>query len=381
MCAQSLIGSIGPVVVFVGGFIGIKLAPDEKFATLPIAFMIVGTALFMLPVVKILASVGRKRGFQLAILWGIANTLFSAYAIYIQSFWLFCLSVLLYGGLIASAQQFRFAAMESVDEQYGGLAVSVLLIAGLFAAFLGPEIAFVGKDWFSTEYVGSFIGLTVLFSLSLIFIQFFNAPAAVKTVGRYQGRALTEIIKQPIFVVAILSGTVGFSVMSFIMTATPISMHVHHHFDLAETKWVIQSHIIAMYLPSFFTGILIRKFGHKNVLFAGLLAFLVCLTIGFIGQQYVHYWLALVQLGIGWNFLFVTATALLPMSYKPEEKFKIQGFNDLIMFSCQAIASLSAGWIIQQFGWTTMLSLCLPLLLITLFVIIWWQRSLKIQEG
>ncbi|MDC2889500.1 MFS transporter [Psychrosphaera algicola] len=131
----------------------------------------------------------------------------------------------------------------------------------------------------------------------------------------------------------------------------------------------------------FFTGILIRKFGHKNVLFAGLLAFLVCLTIGFIGQQYVHYWLALVLLGIGWNFLFVTATALLPMSYKPEEKFKIQGFNDLIMFSCQAIASLSAGWIIQQFGWTTMLSLCLPLLLITLFVIIWWQRSLKIQEG
>lgn len=379
MCAQALIGAIGPVIVFVGGFIGIQLAPDPKWATLPIAFMVVGTALFMLPVVNLLSKLGRKRGFQLAILWGIANSLFSAYAISEQNFWLFSFSVLLYGGLIAAAQQFRFAAMESVAPEHASLAVSVLLIAGLIAAFLGPEIAFVGKDWFNTEYIGSFIGVTVLFCCALIFIQFFEAPAIEHTSSSNAGRSMTEIIKQPVFIVAILSGTVGFSVMSFIMTATPISMHVHHHFDLAETKWVIQSHIVAMYLPSFFTGMLIQKFGHRNVLFAGIVAFAICLGIGFAGQAYVHYWLALVLLGIGWNFLFVTATALLPQCYEGKEKFRVQGFNDLVMFSCQALASLSAGWIISQFGWTTMLTFCIPLLIITLIAIVWWQsQSLKL---
>lgn len=377
MCAQALIGSIGPVIVFVGGFIGIKLAPSDKLATLPIAFMIVGIAMFMLPVIKILAKFGRKRGFQMAICWGIANSLFSAYAILIQNFWLFCFTIFLYGGLIAAAQQFRFAAMEAVDEQHASLAISVLLIAGLFAAFIGPEIAYAGKDWLATEYMGSFLGMTALFCLSLVFIQFFSAAPITPTTKSNSGRELIEIIKQPVFVVAILSGTVGFSVMSFIMTATPISMHVHHHFDLADTKWVIQSHIVAMYLPSFFTGLLIQKFGHKIVLYLGLFAFFVCLMIGFAGQQYVHYWLALVLLGIGWNFLFVTATALLPMSYRSDEKYKAQGFNDMVMFSCQAVASLSAGLIIQMFGWTTMLLMCIPLLAITLIVINWWQRSLE----
>lgn len=381
MCAQALIGAIGPVIVFVGGFVGIKIAPDPKLATLPIAFMVVGTALFMLPVVRILAKIGRKRGFQFAILWGIANCFFSAYAIFEQNFWLFCLSVLFYGGLIAAAQQFRFAAMESVAPQYGSLAVSALLIAGLIAAFLGPEMAFVGKDWFQTEYIGSFIGVSVLFALSLLFIQFFEAPPVVQQDTNTSGRALSEIIKQPVFIVAILSGTVGFSVMSFIMTATPISMHVHHSFDLADTKWVIQSHIIAMYLPSFFTGLLIQKFGHRTILLFGLAAFSVCLVIGFIGQAYLHYWLALVLLGIGWNFLFVTATALLPLSYQGQEKFKVQGFNDMVMFSCQALASLSAGWIITQFGWTTMLTFCVPLIILTLFVVLWWQRQTVITQG
>nr|WP_269139958.1 MFS transporter [Psychrosphaera haliotis] len=161
------------------------------------------------------------------------------------------------------------------------------------------------------------------------------------------------------------------------MTATPISMHVHHGFDMADTKWVIQSHIIAMYLPSFFTGSLVKRFGHKKMIISGVIIFFLCLLIGFLGKEYVHYWASLVLLGVGWNFMFISATSLLPKSYEPEERFRVQGFNDLIMFSCQAIASLSAGWVIKSYGWNSLLTMCIPLLLLTLWIVYVWQKSRK----
>ena len=165
------------------------------------------------------------------------------------------------------------------------------------------------------------------------------------------------------------------------MTATPISMHVHSHFDMAQTKWVIQSHIIAMYLPSFFTGLLIARYGHAKILSSGILVLFICLMIGFLGQEYVHYWFSLVLLGVGWNFMFVAATALLPSSYEPSERLKIQGLNDLVMFSCQAIASLSAGWIIKSFGWNIMLSMCIPLLLLASWTIYVWRQNVKTNSN
>ena len=378
--AQSFIGSIGPIIVFVGGFIGIQLAPTAALATLPIALMIVGIASFMVPVVKLLSILGRKKGFILAVLWGIANTFFVIYALTLQNFILFCVAIFLYGGLIASVQQFRFAAMESVPPEKGGQAVSVLLLAGLVAAFLGPEMAYLGKDWLEIEFAGSFAGLAILLAVSLIFLSLYQPTEITSSVTTAEGRSMTEIARQPVFITAIVSATVGFSIMSFVMTATPISMHVHNNFDLAETKWVIQSHIVAMYLPSFFTGKLVEKFGHHRILLAGVTAFLICIFIGFAGQHYLHYWGALVLLGIGWNFMFVAATALLPQSYEPQERFKVQGVNDLVMFSCQAIASLGAGWVIKSLGWNGMLSMCIPPLLLTVFIIFSWRRSALKQQ-
>ena len=375
MFAQALIGSIGPVIVFVGGFIGLKLAPSEALATLPVACMIVGITLFMLPAIKSLKVLGRKKGFVLAIILGVINALFTSFAISQASFWMFCLSVGLFGFTIATVQQFRFAAMESVDDDKGGNAVSVLLLAGLISAFVGPEIAYQGKDWLAHEFAGSFIGVAVLLALSLAFIAFYQQIDKHHSEVQASSRSLSDIIKQPVFKASIISATVGFSVMSFIMTATPISMHSHSGFGMAETKWVIQSHIIAMYLPSFFTGTLIKRFGQATILYAGIVALLTCIIVGFAGQHYVHYWGALVLLGIGWNFMFITATALLPLSYTSSEKYKVQGFNDLVMFSCQAIASLSAGWVITSFGWTAMLSMCLPLLALSGLFIWFWQNN------
>ena len=373
--AQALIGSIGPVIVFVGGFIGLKLAPSKTLATLPVACMIVGIAAFMLPAIKVLTLIGRKKSFLIAIIFGVLNSLFASYAILQESFWLFCTAIGLFGFTIAIMQQFRFAAMESVSDDKASSAVSVLLLAGLLAAFLGPEIAFQGKDFLSQEFAGSFIGLAILLSLSIVFILFYQQIDKHQSESHEATRSLKEIIKQPVFKASIISATVGFSIMSFVMTATPISMHSFSGFNIADTKWVIQSHIVAMYLPSFFTGALIKRFGQATILYAGILALLTCIIVGFAGQHYIHYWGALVLLGIGWNFMFITATALLPLSYSSSEKYKVQGFNDLTMFSCQAIASLSAGWVITSFGWQAMLSMCVPLLALSGLFIWQWQKN------
>lgn len=374
MFGQALIGSIGPVIVFVGGFVGLKLAPTTVLATLPVACMVLGIALFMWPMIKLLAMLGRKKGFIFAIIWGVLNSLFTAYTISLGDFWLFCLSILLFGVTIASVQQFRFAAMESVDDSKASSAVSVLLLAGLIAAFVGPEIAFVGKDWFDVEFVGSFVGVSCLLLLSLCFLAFYQPIDKHHHAVEGETRSVKDIIKQPVFKASIISATVGFSVMSFIMTATPISMHVFSGFDMADTKWVIQSHIIAMYLPSFFTSILIRKYGQATILYLGIWALFTCIIVGFAGQHYMHYWGALVLLGIGWNFMFITATSLLPESYTPAEKYKVQGMNDLIMFGCQALASLSAGWVINTLGWNTLLVVCIPLLILSAVYVYLWQQ-------
>ncbi|GAA0300636.1 MFS transporter [Psychrosphaera haliotis] len=377
MFAQALMGSIGPVVVFVGGFVGLKLAPSPVLATLPIACMIVGIACYMLPAVKLLATIGRKKGFLLAASWGMINCLITSYAIYLQHFWMFCFAIFNFGFMIANSQQFRFAAMESVKEQHASEAISVMLIAGLIAAYIGPEIAYVGKDIFDIEFVGSFAVMSLLYIPALLLLSKYVDVHKATNQVEGEARSLKTIISQPIFLVAIISATVAFSVMSFIMTATPISMHVHHGFDMADTKWVIQSHIIAMYLPSFFTGSLVKRFGHKKMIISGVIIFFLCLLIGFLGKEYVHYWASLVLLGVGWNFMFISATSLLPKSYEPEERFRVQGFNDLIMFSCQAIASLSAGWVIKSYGWNSLLTMCIPLLLLTLWIVYVWQKSRK----
>lgn len=375
--AQAFIGATGPMLVFVGGFIGIELAPEPTWATLPVACMIIGVAFFTLPVVKLFSRIGRRLGFLITVAAGIANCFFIVYALNLENFWLFCAAIMLQGVSLAAVQQFRFAAMESVDSQYAGQAVSILLFAGLGAAILGPEMGLYGKDLLETPFAGSFLLLSL--SLGAAFLVLLAFKPVTKPLQAVSGniRPLSEIARQPIFLASMLSAAVAFAVMSLIMTATPVSMHVDHHFSMADTKWVIQSHIIAMYLPSLATAFLIRWLGEVKLLLLGLAALAICLVIGFIEQSYLHYWSALVLLGLGWNFAFVAATSLLPKSYHEAEKFKVQGLNDMTIFSCQAIASLSAGVLIAQVGWHGLMLLNVPLLMISLAAILYWRFQRK----
>lgn len=371
--SQALMLSVSSMVVFVGGLVGSQLAPVANLATLPVASTVVGTAVAIPPVTLLMNTIGRRRSFFIIGFYSILVAFLASYAISISSFYLFCVSTFLFGVTYACVMQFRFASMESVSEELIPRAASMVLIGGIAAAFFGPEIAVLGKDILKVEFAGSFILLAGLFAIALLFLTGFKNPITQNTANESPQRPLKEIFKQRVFWVSILSATIGYAVMSFIMTATPVSMHVMEGHSLGHTKWVIQSHIVAMFLPSLVTAWIIKKLGVSKMMITGLIAYVICIAIAFAGKHLGNYWVSLILLGVGWNFLFIGATTLLPQCYKPSERFRVQAVNDFVIFGTQAVASLSAGWFIFAVGWKILLLINLPFILFLLVVLLKWQ--------
>jgi MFS family permease len=322
-------------------------------------------------------KLGRRTTFLTIIGSSTVFSFLAAYSIQEEAFYLFCFSLLLLGMTIATLNQFRFAAMESVTPEKIPKAASTVLLGGIAAAFIGPEVALAGKSLSQIDYWGSFILLSGLFALGFISMLFYKNSNHKEASHEDGGRSLITIVRQPIFLVAALSATVGYAVMSFIMTATPVSMHVMDGHSLEDTKWVIQSHIMAMFLPSFISPFIIAKLGNIKVIIVGLAAFAICIVIAFSGHQVGHYWWSLLLLGMGWNFLFIGGTTLLPSSYIGNEKFKVQALNDFIIFGAQAVAALSAGFIVHALGWKTMLLTSTPFLFLPIIAIYFYKRSAK----
>ena len=359
-----------PIVVLLGGIVGTQLAPRPDLVTLPIALMIVGTASTTIPAAFFMARFGRKAGFIFASSYCCMAGLLAVFAINTQSFALFCLATFLVGSHNAFVQQYRFAVVESVPPEKVGQSLSVLMLAGVAAAFMGPEAAqrLQGASPLG-EFAGSFLGLSGFMLATLAILCFYQATEGSEVVDDQEQRPIGSIARQPLFLVAIGAAVVGWCVMSLIMTATPVSMHQVDHFNLADTAWVIQSHIMAMFLPSLFSGFLIGRFGALKIIMAGLALLFACLYIAYLDRQLMHYWWALVLLGVGWNFMFLGGTTLLTQTYRPSERFKVQALNDFIVFSMQAIAALSSGFILVQFGWNWIIGLSLPWLLLLIPVL------------
>lgn len=373
---MALMMSSSSLTVFVGGIVGNQLAPGAELATLPVAAIIIGTALFTIPVALLMKKVGRRFSFLLIAMVSIFISLFAAYSIYSESFYLLCSALAMMGISVASLNQFRFAAMESVSTPMIPKAASTVLLGGIAAAFIGPEIAVQGKELLAIDFSGSFILLAFLFFLGFFILLRYKDPAEEVIGTNSSAKSFSEILKQPLFWVAVVSGMVGYAVMSFIMTATPVSMHVMDGHSLHDTKWVIQSHIVAMFLPSLFTPRIIAKFGIKWMMLAGVAAFVICIGIGYSGHSLHQYWISLILLGIGWNFLFIGGTTLLPRTYTSQEKFKVQALNEFLIFGTQAIAALSAGYIVHAIGWENLLLITLPILLIPIGLIVFNFKKL-----
>ena len=362
-CALSAI----PIVVLLGGIIGARLAPNPSLITLPVALMIVGTALTAIPAAMLMGRIGRKAGFLFAAAYATAAGVAAAFAISQHNFILFCVATFFIGSHNAFIQQYRFALAESVPAAKVAPSLSVLMLAGVVAAYVGPEVANrmqFASDW--GEFSGSFLAGAALSSGAFFILCFYSNVNIESGAVEKPQRPLFEIISQSRFVLAVAASAVGFAVMSFIMTATPVSMHSLDHFSLDDTTWVIQSHIMAMYLPSFFSGILIARFGPQNIITAGVGLLFVCLGVAITDHQLMHYWWALVLLGIGWNFLFLGGTTLLTQTYHASERFKVQAFNDAFVFTPQAIAALGSGFVLAGFGWHWIMFLSLPLLVLLL---------------
>ena len=248
----------------------------------------------------------------------------------------------------------------------------MVLLGGLISAFLGTEIATIGKSLLNTDFVGSFLLLAFLFIIAFLFMTFFEPAAKFKEHKEKSKRPLKDIITQGSFIVAVSAATTGYVVMSFIMTATPVSMHVMDGHSLHHTKLVLQSHVIAMFLPSLFTAYVVKYIGLTRMMLIGVLFLFVSVLIAFMSHALTNYWWSLVLLGLGWNFLFIGGTNLLPQAYNENEKFKVQSINDFLVFGFQAFAALSAGWFVFNFSWEVVLLSVLPLLLLQLIVLLWW---------
>jgi MFS family permease len=379
--AQMLTGSGLTVVVIIGGIVGAQLAPRPSLVTFPLSLAIVVIALTTVPAALIMRRIGRRNGFLLGALIGISGGLVTAHGISVSSFAVFCFGAVLLGGSTAFTQQYRFAAAESVPAERASHAISYVLIGGLGAAILGPQLALAGRWWLTNvEYAGSFHTVSLLYLIAFVVLTRLKLTAPVASEDISVVPASTrELVSQRTFRSAVLASAAAYAVMSFIMTAAPISMHLGHGYSVEATTLVIQSHVLAMYMPSLFSGHIIARFGERKTMLWGSAILAGCAAMSLAGQEVMHYWWALVLLGLGWNLLFVSGTTLLTKSLNECDRHRGQAINEFAVFGSQACASLLAGVAVQQVGWLALNLLTLPLL--AAMVLAAWRLPVDLSAG
>lgn len=359
-------------MVILGGIIGSALSTNKAFATLPLSMMVITIAATTIPATMLMKKVGRRKGFALSSVSAAVALVLATLALKESSFLLFNIAAMIFGINVAFTQQYRYAAAESVESRYVPRAISLVLIGSIGAAFVGKELATRGQYWIADiQYAGTMILLSMMFIIQAI-LFFAMAPAKdyVDPGEPQSERSVGEIIRQPVFIAAVMGATAGVGLMTLIMTATPISMHINNGYSLEQTADVIQVHMLGMYVPSLFAGFLIEKFGVLRIMFIGALGLVATSIIGLQGHAVMHYWWALLLLGIGWNFLFVGGTTMLTYTYSMAERFRAQAVNEFLVFGASASASLLAGTVMYFFGWEKLMLIPIPLLMILCIVLI-----------
>jgi MFS family permease len=377
--AQTIAVSGSVLIVMVGGLVGTTLSSNPALATLPLSVLVLGTAAATVFAAMLMRRIGRRLGCAIGAAIAASGGFGSAYGLYTGSFTLFCVGIGAWGVNNAFVQQYRFAAAESVAPTFASRAISFVLLGAIGGAICGPALATVGQHWIAAhEYMGAMLAIGGLQLVAIVLFGAFREPVPTDDAPTpAHERPLPAIVAQPTYLVAMAASVVGYGVMNLVMTATPLSMHVYDGHSLDDTAWVIQSHVLAMYVPSFFSGVLIARLGVVRIVVLGIAALIATLVAGLWGHQVVHYWWALVTLGIGWNFLFVGGTALLVDSYRPAERFKAQAANEFAVFGASAAASLLAGTLIHAWGWNTVLWSIAPLLLLVAGALLLLPRAAR----
>jgi MFS family permease len=378
---QALLFTSHSTLTAINGLAGLSLAPYKGLATLPVTCWIVGSAIATMPASLHMKRVGRQRGLTLGTFWGMAGAAICGTAMALQSFWLLCFGTLVWGVYNAYGQYYRFAAADVATPDFRPTAISLVLAGGLVGGFLGPMVSRVTVDWLNTKFMGAYLSLIGVALGSAFLLRFIRIPAQTEAEHAGSGRPLREIAAQPKFLVAVLSAAIGYGVMNFIMTSTPIAMQVCGH-PFGDAAFVISWHLVGMFGPSFVTGTLIKRIGVLPVLLSGALFNLAAIAVAFAGISVAHFWWSLVLVGIGWNFLFIGGTTLLTTTYRPEERAKAQGANDQVIFIMMAISSVASGLTVTTGGWERVNLVAAPLIALVAAAIAWyWIHSREVKQA
>ena len=367
--AQGLYLTNNVTFIAINGLVGFALAPEPWLATLPVMAYVVGSAMATTLVAKVQRRLGRKRSFQIALLVAFFSSLVCAFATLEKQFWLLNLGTVIAGFYNANAQLYRFAAAELADKTAKEKAISWVLAGGILGAVLGPNMASWTRDWFMQPFAGAYITLAGVALIAIGVVSQIHFPEKRVDPDQEPGRPLSEIMRQPLFIVCTLTAALAYGVMNLLMGATPLAMEACQ-FSFDKTAWVLEWHVIGMFAPGFFTGTLIKRIGVMWVLRTGVALNIACVMIALSGITFFHFLTALFLLGVGWNFLFTSSTTLALEAYRPSERDKAQGAINFFVFLATALSALSSGVLITTQGWTLLnLGSIVPLTIIALALI------------
>jgi MFS family permease len=376
---QAMLFTNNATLIAINGLAGLALAPYAALATLPVTCWVLGGALGTMPASLHMKRVGRKRGLTWGTLWGVVGALLAASAIWMQSFWLLCFSTLVWGVYNAYGQYYRFAAADVSSPDFRSTAISLVLAGGLVGGLLGPALSRWTIELAGPRFMGAYLALIAFALATMVLLRFIRIPDPTASERAATGRALAEIAAQPKFIVAVLSGAIGYGVMNFLMVSTPIAMRACGH-PYGDAAFVVSWHVVGMFAPSFITGGLIRRMGVLPVMLAGVVLNFAAIGIALSGIAVAQFWWSMVVLGVGWNFLYIGGTTLLTETYRPEERAKAQGANDQAIFIMMVISSLTSGATVTTAGWERVNFLAVPMVAVVAVALLWFmlhQRALR----
>jgi MFS family permease len=368
---QALLFTNNSTLIAINGLAGLALAPYAGLATLPVTGWVLGGAIGTMPASLHMRRVGRQRGLTTGTLWGIVGALICAAAVWLQSFWMLCLGTLVFGVYNAYGQYYRFVAADVATGDFKAVAISLVLAGGLVGGILGPTTSRFTIELLTPKFMGAYLVLIGFAVATMVLLRFIHMPTPGPTERSAAGRPLREIAAQPKYLIAVAAGAIGYGVMNFLMTSTPIAMQVCGH-PYGDAAFVISSHVIGMFAPSFVTGPIIRRVGALPIMLAGALLNFAAIGIALAGIAVANFWWSLVILGVGWNFLYLGGTTLLTETYRPEERARAQGLNEQAIFTMMAISSVTSGLTVTTAGWERVNLLALPLVAAVAIAIVWF---------
>ncbi len=386
VAAQAILGAQLPMIFTIAGLAGASLAPNPCWATLPITMTVIGSMLTATPISALMQRHGRRAGFFLGAVGGATGAAIGAYGLSTGSFLLFCIGALITGIYMSANGFYRFAAVDTANEAFRPKAISWVMAGGLLSAVVGPQLVKVTADEMAVPFLGSYLAVIVLNVLgSALFLALKIPKPKPPVAGAPLGRSRAELLRNPTILVAMICATVSYALMNLVMTSSPLAV-VGCGFDKGNAADVVTAHVLAMYAPSFFTGHLIARFGTERIIALGLTILAAAGAVAMAGVQLENFFIALILLGIGWNFGFIGATTMLTSAQRPEERGRLQGLNDLVVFGGVTMASFSSGGLMNcagglvQAGWQMVNLAMLPFLVLAGGALIWlWLRPQEMR--